>query len=84
MDRQSAFALFKRPTCKGSYSLGSACGNCERCAWERNQRDPSEFIRPGWQVRVIAGWRSIPDSGFIRGEIVTATVTKVNRVCLSF
>ena len=26
---------FKEATCTGSYALGSACGSCERCAWER-------------------------------------------------
>lgn len=26
---------FTKPTCRGSYALGTACGNCERCEWER-------------------------------------------------
>lgn len=28
---------FERPTCRGSYQLGSACGHCERCEWELSQ-----------------------------------------------
>jgi len=31
------FETFKRATCRGSYLLGSACGNCEKCMWERSQ-----------------------------------------------
>lgn len=25
---------FSRPTCKGCFAMGTACGNCERCKWE--------------------------------------------------
>lgn len=27
---------FNRPTCRGSLVLGTACGTCERCVWERS------------------------------------------------
>lgn len=26
---------FLRATCRGCFALGTACGNCERCTWER-------------------------------------------------
>lgn len=26
---------FQRPTCRGSFAFGSACGHCERCTWEQ-------------------------------------------------
>jgi len=27
---------FTKATCKGCFALGSGCGHCERCAWERD------------------------------------------------
>lgn len=27
---------YAKPTCRGSYFLGTACGKCERCEDERN------------------------------------------------
>lgn len=29
------FETFKAATCRGSYVLGTACGVCEKCAWEQ-------------------------------------------------
>lgn len=32
----SAPPAYEKPTCRGSYALNSACGRCERCAYERS------------------------------------------------
>lgn len=33
------YETFQRATCRGSIILNSACGLCERCAWERAALD---------------------------------------------
>lgn len=33
------YETFTKPTCKGSIALRTACGHCEKCEWERKQRD---------------------------------------------
>lgn len=35
--KRPPFETFKRPTCKGSIALGTACLHCESCQWELKQ-----------------------------------------------
>lgn len=47
---------FKRPTCRGCYALGTACGNCERCERERAGMaalGQSQQQKPAHQLRVV-------------------------------
>jgi hypothetical protein len=37
MGIRAPFETFKGATCKGCYALGTQCGHCEKCAWERQQ-----------------------------------------------
>ena len=35
---------FQGATCRGCFVLGTACGKCERCNWERNNPGPHNAI----------------------------------------
>lgn len=37
MGQRPPFETFKGATCKGCLALGTACGTCEKCLWEREQ-----------------------------------------------
>lgn len=51
------FETFTKPTCRGSYVLGTACGHCEKCEWERAHLNDPRPREPGWYwVRLTPGY----------------------------
>ena len=38
MSNRPPYETFTKPTCRGSYALGTACGKCEKCEWENTHR----------------------------------------------
>lgn len=52
--RRPPFETFKRPTCRGCYAFGTACGQCEKCAWERaGMSKPTAMELQPHQQRVV-------------------------------
>lgn len=63
---------FKKPTCRGSIQLGSACGHCERCTWER------ELIR----TSLIAGTQAARHQSNCGGDPMLGTACGVCERCV--
>jgi len=56
------YETFKNPTCRGSYSLGTACGHCEKCEWEKSlgRKSPKTIPIPKEILDEVRGalWKS--------------------------
>lgn len=44
MGLRPPYETFVHPTCKGCYAFGTACGSCEKCAWERQHMGENGVI----------------------------------------
>lgn len=52
---KAPFGTFKGRTCNGSFELGNACGQCERCDWEDTQHtSPAVEWGTGVAMRAFA------------------------------
>lgn len=51
MGNRPPFETFKGATCRGCLALGTACGTCEKCAWERAQMDTAPAVAESWDKR---------------------------------
>ena len=72
------FERFERATCKGSYALGSACGHCEKCAWECAQMTgprlaPSPFEQFAAERQLDIAPAVFPDSTRVYADMRTQT-----------
>lgn len=57
---------YESPVCRGSYSLGSACGHCERCADERARVDA---VMPGTNAPALTAVQPAALSDHRRAEV---------------
>lgn len=89
MGARPPFETFTKPTCRGSYVLGTACGRCEKCAWERVQMSAREKARDallfsdgsltvfpeGWPMEKIRDECRATNAGVTKGAEMTKIVS---------